>query len=76
VSQRLCQRGRDAQPPGTLVGGRRLPGGGLFAGVDAELGDDLGDVVFGSGEGDVEALGDAFVREALAEEVEDLPLAG
>jgi hypothetical protein len=48
----------------------------LFAGLDAELGDDLGDVVFGSGEGDVEALGDAFVREALAEEVEDLPLAG
>jgi len=33
-------------------------------------------VIFGGGEGDVEALRDAFVGEALAEEVEDLPFAG
>jgi len=33
-------------------------------------------VVLGGGRGDVEAVGDLFVGEALAEEGEDLPLAG
>jgi len=32
-------------------------------------------VVFGGGGGDVETVGDLFVGEVLAEEVEDLPLA-
>ena len=35
----------------------------------------FGNVVLGGGEGDVEALGDLFVGEVLAEEVEDLPFA-
>jgi hypothetical protein len=47
----------------------------LFAGGEVELGEDLRDVVFGSGGADVEAVGDLFVGEVLAEEVEDLPLA-
>ena len=43
--------------------------------MDAELGDDFGDVVLGGREGDVEAVGDLFVGEAFAEKGEDLPLA-
>ena len=66
-------RGR-ALPPAD-GDGFGLPGGGFFAAGEAELGEDLGDVVLGGGETDVEALGDLFVGEAFAEEVEDLPFA-
>ena len=67
---------RDGALPPADGDGFGLPGGGFFAAGDAELGDDFGDVVLGGGEGDVEALGDLFVGEAFAEEVEDLPFAG
>ncbi|TMF97380.1 MAG: hypothetical protein E6I03_13625 [Chloroflexi bacterium] len=43
--------GRGALPPANRDG-FGLPGGGFFAGGDAELGDDLWDVVFGGGEGE------------------------
>lgn len=71
-STKRCRHQRP-RPPVLLA--RRRPGGGLFAGLDAEPGEDLGDVVLGGGGGDVEALGDLFVREAFAEEGEDLPFA-
>ena len=48
----------------------------LGAALDAQLAVDAAGVSFDRVQGDDEFLGDVFVREALADEVEDVALAG
>ena len=47
-------------------------GGDLLSGGEVKLGDELGDVPLGGGEGDAELLGDLSIRVAVRDEVEDL----
>jgi hypothetical protein len=65
--------GEGGEPPWASFA---APAGRFFARRDAEFAEDLGDVVLGAGEGDAEPGGDLVVRQAFAEEGEDLLLTG
>jgi hypothetical protein len=69
-ASRAAQSGDRCSPPRTLVG---PPDGGLLATPDAKLREDLGDVILHSVAGDAQSVGDLGVREAVAQELEDLP---